>query len=161
EQEAGVAARTSRLAPECSLENTGLTSLREHLHHHKRDIIHRPDIAAEGCEALTDRVSDLIGRARGTFANHFAQTILAVLLSLRVRRFPHPVRADEENLTGPQRGGSLLAVLRVVHDPQRQIAFPHFFNDAPGLCNVAVRHRRLDAPYGGLCAIRLRTALNR
>src|SRR5262245_19541854 len=104
--------------------NTGLAPFREHLHDHKRDIVHRLDIAAEDGEAFSDRVGDLVGRARGTFTKRFAQTILAVLLPLRVRCFPHPVRADEENLTGPQRG-SLLHVLHVVHDPQRQIAFPH------------------------------------
>src|SRR5206468_1121459 len=69
----------------------GLTSFREHLHHHERDIIHRLDLAAEGRQTLADRVSDLVGRARGTFANHFAQTILAVLLAFRVGHFPHPV----------------------------------------------------------------------
>src|SRR5262245_44127128 len=100
-----------------SLSIAVISFLREHLHYHKCDIIHRLGIAAEGCEALTDCVSDLVGRALGTFANHFPQAMLAVLLAPCVRHFPHAVRADEENLTGPQRG-CLLHILQVVHDPQ-------------------------------------------
>src|SRR5262245_24259832 len=57
---------------------------RQHFHHHESDIIHRLDVTAEGGQALADRAHDLIRRARGTVADYFAQSILAVLLALRV-----------------------------------------------------------------------------
>src|SRR5262249_6339082 len=107
--------------------STGHTRLfRQHFHHHESDIIHRLDVAAKRGEALADRAHDLIRRARGRFADHLAQAVLAVLLALLVGHFPDPIGADEENLTGPKSGGNPLAVFRVVHHPERQIAFAHF-----------------------------------
>src|SRR5262249_60003591 len=77
-------------------------------------------------EASADRAHNLIRRAGGTFADYFAQAVLAVLLAIRVGHFPDAIGADEENLTGPKSGRKPLAVFRVVHHSKRQIAFAHF-----------------------------------
>ena len=65
------------------------------------------------------------------YADDLPQPVLAERLAHRIRHLPYAVGSDEDHLTRPQWAIGLLAIFRLIHDAERQIAFADFL-ERPG-----------------------------